>query len=267
MPARCVLTLVISALLGALLYVVVFRPLRNAPPLAKAVASLGVLVVLQGMMSNRMGTIAGQRRGDLPVEAVDAGRAMTVLSDRVYLALTVVGFTLVITALYRWTRFGLDTRATAESETGAYVSGISPDRIALLNWMIAGAVAGAAGILIAPLSPVTPITYTLFVVPALAAAVVGGFQYLVPTAIAGIGIGMLQAWLIYLSGEYSWMPQSGVGELVPARRHARRAARHRPRGSRARRAAAVAPRAGAAAAFVCRCRSSPASPSARSRCS
>jgi ABC-type branched-subunit amino acid transport system ATPase component/ABC-type branched-subunit amino acid transport system permease subunit len=126
-----------------------------------------------------------------------------------------VVLTLLITALYRWTRFGLDTRATAESEAGAYVSGISPDRIALLNWMLAGAVVGAAGILIAPLSPVVPNTYTLFVVPALAAAVVGQFQHPIPTVIAGIAIGMIQAWMIYLSGQHSWMPQSGVGDMVP----------------------------------------------------
>src|SRR5262249_37932733 len=100
-------------------------------------------------------------------------------------------------------------------EAGAYVSGISPDRIALLNWILAGAVAGAAGILIAPLQPLVPNTYTLYVVPALAAAIVGRFQYLIPTVVAGIGIGMIQAWLVYLSGKYSWMPQSGVGEIVP----------------------------------------------------
>ncbi len=214
MPDALVLTLVISALLGALLYGVVFRPLRYAPPLAKAVASLGVLVVLQGLMSERMGTIPVSVGAIYP-STPWTWQGQTVLSDRVYLALTVIGLTLVITALYRWTRFGLDTRATAENEAGAYVSGISPDRIALLNWMLAGAVVGAAGILIAPLSPVVPSTYTLFVVPALAAAVVGKFQHLVPTAIAGIGIGMLQAWLVYLSGEHSWMPQSGVGEMVP----------------------------------------------------
>ena len=165
-------------------------------------------------MSERMGTIP------VSVEAIYPSNRWTwqgqsVLSDRVYLAITVVVLTLAITALYRWTRFGLDTRATAESEAGAYVTGISPDRIALLNWMLAGAVVGAAGILIAPLSPVVPNTYTLFVVPALAAAVVGQFQHLIPTVIAGIGIGMIQAWLIYLSGQHSWMPQSGVGEMVP----------------------------------------------------
>ena len=45
-----ILTLIISALIGAVLYVLVFRPLRHAPPLAKAVASLGVLVIMQGAM-------------------------------------------------------------------------------------------------------------------------------------------------------------------------------------------------------------------------
>lgn len=205
---------VISAALGALLYVAVFRPMRKAPALAKAVASLGVLVVLQSLVSQRMGSLP------VIVQAIYPSKpwtwhGQTVLSDRIYLALTVIALTLLITALYRWTRFGLDTRATAESETGAYVSGLSPDRIALLNWMLAGTVAGVAGILIAPLSPLTPSTYTLFVVPALAAAIVGEFKYLVPTALAGIGIGMIQAWLIFLSGKYSWMPQSGIGEIVP----------------------------------------------------
>jgi len=81
--------------------------------------------------------------------------------------------------------------------------------------MIGGAVAGMAGILISPLTPLTPITYTLFVVPALAAAVVGGFQNLLPTVAAGIAIGMLQSEAITLSGQHSWMPKSGAPELVP----------------------------------------------------
>jgi branched-subunit amino acid ABC-type transport system permease component len=50
------LTLAISAVLGLLLYVVVFRPLRTAPAVARAVASIGVMVVLTGVMSERLGT-------------------------------------------------------------------------------------------------------------------------------------------------------------------------------------------------------------------
>ena len=212
-PAAAI-SLAFAALLGALLYLLVFRPLREAPPLARAVASLGVLVVLQGVLAIRQGTNPVSVRPIFPAERWELGSIM-ILSDRFYLALTVVGLAVLLTAAFRFTRFGLLTRATAESQTGAYVSGVSPDRVALVNWMISAVIAGIAGILIAPVSPLTPVTYTLFVVPALAAAVVGRFQYLVPIVVAGIAIGMLQAEGLSLVANYSWMPRSGSSELVP----------------------------------------------------
>ncbi len=208
------LSMVVAAALGALLYVLVFRPLRDAPQLAKAVASLGVLVVIQGALAIRQGTNTVSVAAIFPVERWEIGEVL-VLSDRFYLALTVVVLALGLSAGYRYTRFGLLTRATAETQTGAYVSGVSPDRIALLNWMISAMVAGLAGILIAPVNPLTPITYTLFVVPALAAAVVGKFQHIVPIVAAGLAIGMLQAEALALAQDHSWMPQTGAAELVP----------------------------------------------------
>ena len=51
--AAVAVSLVVAAALGALLYVLVFRPLRDASQLAKAVASLGVLVVIQGTLAIR----------------------------------------------------------------------------------------------------------------------------------------------------------------------------------------------------------------------
>ncbi|ADP82140.1 branched-chain amino acid ABC transporter permease/ATP-binding protein [Pseudofrankia inefficax] len=208
------IALVFGALLGVLLYLLVFRPLREAPPLARAVASLGVLVVIQSAMAIRLGTAPVSVDAIFPASRWRLG-SVTLLSDRFYLAVTVVALTLALTAVFRFTRFGLTTRAAAESATGAYVSGASPDRIALLNWMISGVVAGAAGILIAPLSPLAPTTYTLFVVPALAAAVVGGFQHLVPTVGAGLAIGMLQSEALSQAAQHSWLPSTGSSELVP----------------------------------------------------
>jgi sulfate-transporting ATPase len=212
-PAAAV-SLAFAALMGALLYLLVFRPLREAPPLARAVASLGVLVVLQGVLAIRQGTNPVSVRAIFPTERWELG-SITILSDRFYLAVAVVVLAVVLTAGFRFTRFGLLTRAAAESQTGAYVSGVSPDRVALVNWMISAVIAGIAGILIAPVSPLTPVTYTLFVVPALAAAVVGRFQYLVPIVAAGIAIGMLQSEALSLALDHSWLPQSGMSELVP----------------------------------------------------
>jgi sulfate-transporting ATPase len=212
-PAAAI-ALVMAAAVGALLYAVVFRPLRQAPQLARAVASLGVLVVLEGLIENRLGETPISVSPVFPAHRWTLG-SVHLLSDRFYLAISILGLTLGLTALYRWTRFGLLTRAVAETRTGAIVSGVSPERIALMNWMVSAVVAGAAGILIAPIAPLTPEAYTLAVVPALAAAAVGHFELLIPSALAGIVIGMLQSEALTLAGQHSWFPHTGSAELIP----------------------------------------------------
>jgi ABC-type branched-subunit amino acid transport system ATPase component/ABC-type branched-subunit amino acid transport system permease subunit len=81
--------------------------------------------------------------------------------------------------------------------------------------MISAAVAGISGVLIAPIVPPTPFGYTFFIVPALAAAVLGQFQYLLPAVFSGLAIGMLQSELTYFRGQHDWLPQAGLAELVP----------------------------------------------------
>ena len=84
-----------------------------------------------------------------------------------------------------------------------------------LNWMISAAVAAIAGILIAPIVPLVPISYTLFIVPALAAAVLGRFQYVIPAVLGGLFIGMLQSEVTYFRSQHGWLPSSGLPELIP----------------------------------------------------
>lgn len=208
------ISMVVAALLGLVLYVLVFRPLRHAPPVAKAVASLGVLVLFQALMAQRVGTSPISVDNIFPDEVVQIGEA-NVRQNRLWFAGVIVLIGLLLAAAFRFTRFGLATRAVAETEKGAVVSGLSPDRIAALNWMISAMVAGLAGILIAPIVPLVPVSYTLFIVPALAAALVGQFQALAPTVVAGVLIGAVQSELVYLQGRWDWLPSSGAPELVP----------------------------------------------------
>jgi sulfate-transporting ATPase len=212
-PAALI-SLLVAAILGALLYAVVFRYLTDAPPLARTGASLGVLVVIQALIVNRVGEAPVTVEDILPSRRWELG-SVALLSDRFYLAVAIVGLTVLLAVMFRWTRFGLLTRAVAETQTGALVSGVSPERIALFNWILSAVVAGAAGILISPIAPLTPTAYALAVVPALAAAVVGRFEYLIPTVLAGIAIGMLQSEASSLALTHSWMPETGSPELVP----------------------------------------------------
>lgn len=202
------------ALLGLALYLLVFRPLRTAPPVARAVASIGVMIVFAAATAAQVGVNPIGVDAIFPVDIWDLG-TIRVPQDRVLFALTVVVIAFAVAGMYRFTRFGLLTRASAESEEGAFVSGLSPDRIAAANWAIGSAVAGLAGILISPIVPLTPIAYTLFIVPALAAAIIGRFSSILAAVSAGLVIGMLQSEATYLPRVYEWLPSTGLVELVP----------------------------------------------------
>jgi len=207
------ITLAIQAVLGAIIYLLVFRPLRNHRAVAKAVASLGLASLLTALVFYQVGTQQLLAGPIYPQQRYTAG-GVTIPMDRVWFAVTIIAVALVLTGIFRLTPFGLATRASAESEAGALVSGLSPDRIALFNWMISSVVAGLAGILIAPLVPLVPGSYTLFIVPALAAAVVGRFYALGPAVITGLALGAIESVAVYLNVTYSWFP-AGAGQVLP----------------------------------------------------
>lgn len=192
----------------------VFRWLRAAPPVAKAVASIGLLIVFQALLAQRVGTTPVSVKRILPSDSYTIGD-LRIQGDKLWFALTIVVLALALAGVFRFTRFGLATRAAAETEKGALVTGLSPDRIALANWAIGAVVAGLSGILISPIVPLIPVSYTLFIVPALAAALVAGFNSLGLAVGAGLLIGMVQSELQYLQSQHSWLPQQGLGQLVP----------------------------------------------------
>ena len=208
-----VITLAVSAALGVILYGLVFRPLRKQRAVAKAVASLGVMGVLTAIVTIQVGTQQLVVNSIYPQNAFTLG-SIRFPADRLWLAVTIVLVALILAAVYRFTRFGLATKASSETEIGALVSGLSPESIAVSNWAIGGAVAGLAGILIGPLVPLVPGTYTLFIVPALAAAVVGRLYYLTPTVVAGLTLGAAESVCVYISSRYSSFP-SGAASVIP----------------------------------------------------
>jgi len=212
-PAMAI-ALVLSAMFGMLLYVVVFRPLRASSPVAKVVASIGVMLVIQALLAARVGTQAMSVAAILPKRTYEFA-GLRIPADRLWFAVLIVVIAVLLTLWFRFTRFGLATRAAAESEKGALVSGLSPERIALVNWAISSAVAALSGILIAPIVPLIPVSYTLFIVPALAAALVGNFTAVGAAVAAALVIGMLQSELQYVQGIVDWLPQTGLAQLVP----------------------------------------------------
>src|SRR5579875_469003 len=209
-----VISLAYAALLGAILHVLVYRPLRFAAPLTRICASVGVTLAFEAIAVLNFGTEPKATPSILPTTPVSIG-AVTFPLDRIFFTGIVVGLSILLALIYKYTRFGLATRAGAENERGAALVGISANRVAAVNYVIASVLAGAAGILIAPIANLDPTSYTLFIVPALGVALVGRFQSFWITALAGVALGMLQSEVIHLQATYTWFPQGDIPDALP----------------------------------------------------
>jgi ABC-type branched-subunit amino acid transport system permease subunit len=209
-----VITLVYGAGLGLVVYLGIFRWLRHAPALARAVASIGLMLALQALAVIQFGSEARPSPRVLPAGTTTIFGA-TVQRDRLWLAAIALVVGLCLTALYRYTRFGVVTRGVAQNERAAALLGWRPVRCETANWAIASTLAALAGILVAPITSLTPSTMTLAVVPALAAALVAGFSSFTVAAVAGLLIGVGQSLCVDAANTWSWFPQHGMPQVLP----------------------------------------------------
>jgi branched-chain amino acid transport system permease protein len=205
-----------AAALGLVIHLVVFRPLRSAPPLAKVVASVGVAIVLQALAVLRFGTGRRAVPPVLPDDPVHLG-PLSFSQDRIWLAALVAALAAALWARGRFTRAGLATRAAAESERGAILLGWSPDRLAAATWVLAAVVGGGVAMVVAPTVGLDPVSWTLMVVPGLACALVGRLSAVGTACAAGLALGAVESEITFLSTR-DWWPSwatVGVAESVP----------------------------------------------------
>jgi branched-chain amino acid transport system permease protein len=200
-----VLTFLVIVVFGVAMELLAFRPLQAASPLAKLAASLGVLLTLQAAMLLSFGTSSKPQPPVLPSRPVDL-LGGTIPLDRFLLAAIVIAAAVVLAALYRWSRFGLATRAAAEDEVSAMLVGLSPSRLSMANTLLACLVAGGLGVLAASITALDWQTLPLQIVPALAAALFARFTSFGIACAVGLALGMAQSVLLYYLAPQSWYP-------------------------------------------------------------
>jgi branched-chain amino acid transport system permease protein len=215
-----VVAIAMAVLLGLLAHFVVFRPLKDAAALGKVVASVGVMLYLQGVAQLNFGGVGRQLHDIVPNRGIrnflGFGRAFPESSLWLVAIAVVIGS--AMWALFRFTRFGLATRGAAGSEKGAVLLGYSPQLLAALNWVLASVLATVSAILVGSVQgTLTPLGLSGLVVAALGAALIGGMRSIMIATWGGLALGAVQALLGFEAGK-SWFPmflRSGVREVVP----------------------------------------------------
>jgi len=186
----------LSALLGGVIYGGFMWPLRNASLLARIIASLALGTVLREFLRAYMGPNAWPFPFLLSPTAVSIGGILVVPAN-----LAIVGASLGILGglflLFEKTMYGKAIMAACDNQIGASLVGVRVSTVFLAIWVLASVLATLAGILVAPLLTLSP-DMGLIGIKGFTAAVLGGFNSLFGAVIGGITLGILEA----LAGTY-----------------------------------------------------------------
>jgi ABC-type branched-subunit amino acid transport system ATPase component/branched-subunit amino acid ABC-type transport system permease component len=187
-----VAAILVGVAINVAFYLLVLRRLRRASVLVRISATVGLLIILQAVITLKFGASTYVAAQVFPLGNWKLGSVYVPRAD-VYLAIIAVTATGVLWVIGRYTLFGIGTAASAENPRAAACLGWSETHIAVLNWSLGAVLAALAGILTAPISGLQVSTLTLMVVAALAAALLGRFMSFPLALLGGMTLGIAQS--------------------------------------------------------------------------
>ncbi|NKX46069.1 branched-chain amino acid ABC transporter permease [Roseicyclus persicicus] len=178
---------------------------QKAKPVIYVIASLGVMFIMNGIVRFIIG-VDDQRfvDGERFIISARTFRDMTGLEEglafRTSQGLTIV-VAIIAVALLFWflnrTRTGKSMRAFSDNEDLALLSGINPERVVMITWLIVAALATTAGVLYGLDKSFKPITYFQLLLPIFASAIVGGLGNPVGAILGGFLIAFSEVGVTY----------------------------------------------------------------------
>ena len=183
---------------------------RRAALISIIIATLGYSIVVRVGTELTFGGVARPAHPPLGREAVRIGDAAVV--PQTFL---IIGITAALLGLLWWlynrTTVGLGLRALAFHRDGAVLVGVHVNRVMALTFLVSGALAGVAGILVAPLSVASPFIGLDFAVQGFAAAIIGGLGSWQGAVIGGVAVGLCRALMAgYVSPDWANMLTFGL---------------------------------------------------------
>jgi branched-chain amino acid transport system permease protein len=181
----------VMGLLGLFVHYGIMRNLVGRPFFAIVLVTIGIAIVIRGIILVVAGPIERARMTALPQSIVNINGAQVEAYNFIILGaalLLVIGFYI----FFRISRLGLHMRAVAENLQASSAMGISPDRIYALAWFISLAMAGAGGVFFGHYTAAIDLNIAAIGIRAAPAAIVGGLDSVEGAIVGGLIVGTLE---------------------------------------------------------------------------
>jgi branched-chain amino acid transport system permease protein len=203
--ATLILTMLACGSINATIEFIAYRPLRGAPRLAPLITAIGVSFIIQDIGLAWKGPEYVIAPDVFPHSDVFSVAGVNYQWNHLLVVIITVPVLLALLWLVQQTRQGKAMRATAQDKDAAAIMGINVNRTISFTFLIAGALAGAAGTLYSLWATSVRFDqgFQLGLI-SFTAAVLGGIGNLPGAVLGAVTIGLIQAW----NEALPWMPGS-----------------------------------------------------------
>jgi branched-chain amino acid transport system permease protein len=192
--------LVVGGALGFLINAAVFAPLRErGNELLPLIATIGVSVTLENVMLAFFGPIPYAFDSPYSEQVIRFGGMFFTGQSVLIVAMSTAAIGLLY-AFMKFTFLGKALRAVAQDRETAGLMGINPNRVIMLTFVIASALAGMGGAMLGPVLVLTPFAGASVIVKAFAIVIIGGFGNVEGTIIAGLIVGLIESYTTQVLG-------------------------------------------------------------------
>jgi len=183
--------LVAGFALGAVVERVVIRPVEGKAELNAVILTLGLFMVIHGVIAIIFGTDYRGFPAPFSTSAIEAGETTIPITPfGLFTIATVAVVMAALVALFRFTDLGLRMRAAAFNGEVSRLLGVRVGRMLTLGWALAAVVGAVAGMLIAGGDLVHPAFMDPFVIYGFVAAVLGGLDSPLGAVVGGMLLGL-----------------------------------------------------------------------------
>ncbi|MGF1651526.1 MAG: branched-chain amino acid ABC transporter permease [Hyphomicrobiaceae bacterium] len=192
-PLALVVAVGLSFLLGVVSDRVVYRPLIRAAGLTMVLATVGFSYLLKGIGRYFWGG-QGEYLSIPPI--VDPAPlfvyGIPILPQQLIVLAAAICFMIAFAIFFSRTRAGKIMQATSENPTASYLVGIRVENVYTWTWGVGAAVAGAAAVLMTPLTMITPDIGATLLIKAFAATILGGLGSMAGAVVGGFLVGLIE---------------------------------------------------------------------------
>ena len=214
LPLAALLGVAIVALVGIVVEKLTIEPARNSEVVSLIIITIGVSMILRGLVEVTLG------KGNHALPAFSGDKPFTAFGATILpQSLWVLGVSaLIVVALgvfFGRTRIGKGILATAYNRLAAQLVGVDTRRVLTLSFMLAAAIGGCGGVLIAPIATTSYDSGVMLGLKGFVAATLGGLGSGVGAVFGGLFLGLFETMTAgYVSSAYKDAAPFGLVLLV-----------------------------------------------------